>query len=103
MVLMPGLCAAGPPGQVSAIAGKKDGMKQGTLGGILKELGYTEDQVCGGLSAGPSHCVAYLFVLLATGLQVLRRSMRCENVTIDACIRTYTALYTGIRPLLQER
>ncbi|OSX66774.1 hypothetical protein POSPLADRAFT_1030047 [Postia placenta MAD-698-R-SB12] len=35
----------GPPGQVSAIAGKKDGMKQGTLGGILKELGYTEDQV----------------------------------------------------------
>ncbi|CCM00046.1 uncharacterized protein FIBRA_02072 [Fibroporia radiculosa] len=35
----------GPPGQVSAIAGKKDGMKQGELGGILKELGYTEDQV----------------------------------------------------------
>ncbi|KZT63636.1 ferredoxin reductase-like protein [Daedalea quercina L-15889] len=35
----------GPPGQVNAIAGKKDGMKQGSLGGILKELGYTEDQV----------------------------------------------------------
>lgn len=35
----------GPPGQVNAIAGKKDGMKQGALGGILKELGYTEDQV----------------------------------------------------------
>ncbi|VDC04246.1 unnamed protein product [Peniophora sp. CBMAI 1063] len=35
----------GPPGQVAAIAGKKDGMKQGSVGGILKELGYTEDQV----------------------------------------------------------
>ena len=35
----------GPPGQVAAIAGKKDGMKQGALGGTLKELGYTEDQV----------------------------------------------------------
>ncbi|KZT02097.1 ferredoxin reductase-like protein [Laetiporus sulphureus 93-53] len=35
----------GPPGQVSALAGKKDGMKQGTLSGILKDLGYTEDQV----------------------------------------------------------
>jgi len=35
----------GPPGQVNAIAGKKDGMKQGQVGGILKELGYTEDQV----------------------------------------------------------
>jgi len=36
---------AGPPGQVSAVAGKKDGAKQGEVGGILKELGYTEDQV----------------------------------------------------------
>ncbi|KAF8481579.1 cytochrome-b5 reductase [Russula ochroleuca] len=35
----------GPPGQVSAVAGKKDGMKQGEIGGILKELGYTEEQV----------------------------------------------------------
>ncbi|ESK96137.1 cytochrome-b5 reductase [Moniliophthora roreri MCA 2997] len=35
----------GPPPQVAAIAGKKAGMKQGELGGILKELGYTEDQV----------------------------------------------------------
>jgi cytochrome-b5 reductase len=35
----------GPPGQVIAVAGKKDGMKQGTIGGILKELGYSEDQV----------------------------------------------------------
>ncbi|THV06483.1 cytochrome-b5 reductase [Dendrothele bispora CBS 962.96] len=35
----------GPPGQVEAIAGKKAGMKQGELGGVLKELGYTEDQV----------------------------------------------------------
>ncbi|KZT62728.1 ferredoxin reductase-like protein [Calocera cornea HHB12733] len=35
----------GPPGQVSALAGKKQGMKQGALGGALKELGYSEDQV----------------------------------------------------------
>ncbi|KAF5371007.1 hypothetical protein D9615_009992 [Tricholomella constricta] len=35
----------GLPGQVAAIAGKKAGMKQGELGGILKELGYTEEQV----------------------------------------------------------
>jgi cytochrome-b5 reductase len=35
----------GPPGQVNAIAGKKEGLKQGAVGGILKELGYTEDQV----------------------------------------------------------
>ncbi|KAJ3545284.1 hypothetical protein NMY22_g2502 [Coprinellus aureogranulatus] len=35
----------GPPGQVAAVAGKKAGMKQGELGGILKELGYTEDQM----------------------------------------------------------
>jgi len=35
----------GPPGQVAAVAGQKAGMKQGELGGILKQLGYTEDQV----------------------------------------------------------
>jgi len=36
----------GPPPQVASIAGNKAGMKQGELGGVLKELGYTEDQVC---------------------------------------------------------
>ncbi|KAK0199083.1 cytochrome-b5 reductase [Armillaria mellea] len=35
----------GPPGQVAALAGKKDGYKQGELSGALKELGYSEDQV----------------------------------------------------------
>ena len=35
----------GPPGQVNAVAGKKDGPRQGAIGGILKDLGYTEDQV----------------------------------------------------------
>lgn len=35
----------GPPPQVGAIAGKKAGREQGELGGILKELGYTENQV----------------------------------------------------------
>ncbi|KAF9225294.1 ferredoxin reductase-like protein [Gyrodon lividus] len=36
----------GPPPQVTSLAGKKDGpYKQGELTGILKELGYTADQV----------------------------------------------------------
>ena len=35
----------GPPGQVASVAGQKAGMKQGQLSGLLKELGYTEDQV----------------------------------------------------------
>ena len=35
----------GPPGQMVSVCGKKDGMKQGELGGILKELGYSQDQV----------------------------------------------------------
>lgn len=39
------IMVCGPPGQVIAIAGKKDGMKQGSVGGVLKELGYTEEQV----------------------------------------------------------
>ncbi len=30
---------------MASIAGKKAGMKQGEIGGILKDLGYTEDQV----------------------------------------------------------
>lgn len=38
---------------MAAIAGKKAGMKQGELGGVLKELGYTEDQVCS--FASPVH------------------------------------------------
>ena len=36
---------SGPPGQVAAVAGKKSGFNQGELGGILKELGYTQEQV----------------------------------------------------------
>lgn len=36
----------GPPPQVTSLAGKKDGPQQGEFGGILKELGYTVDQVC---------------------------------------------------------
>lgn len=39
------ILVCGPPGQVNALAGKKDGMKQGQVGGLLKELGYTEEQV----------------------------------------------------------
>ncbi|KAK4684299.1 cytochrome-b5 reductase, partial [Tremellales sp. Uapishka_1] len=35
----------GPPGQVAAVAGKKDGPRQGEVDGALKELGYTTDEV----------------------------------------------------------
>ncbi|KAJ7269360.1 hypothetical protein B0H12DRAFT_1249740 [Mycena haematopus] len=35
----------GPPGQVAALAGQKAGYQQGEIGGVLKELGYTKDQV----------------------------------------------------------
>ena len=46
LALQPVLTAcAGPPGQVAALAGKKDGMKQGELAGVLKDLGYNSDQV----------------------------------------------------------
>ncbi|KAG8910786.1 NADH-cytochrome b5 reductase [Tulasnella sp. 408] len=39
------ILVCGPPGQVKSVAGAKDGMKQGELGGVLKELGYTQEQV----------------------------------------------------------
>ncbi|EIN14232.1 cytochrome-b5 reductase [Punctularia strigosozonata HHB-11173 SS5] len=39
------ILVCGPPAQVAAVAGKKEGMKQGPLGGALKELGYEESQV----------------------------------------------------------
>ncbi|KAL1412506.1 hypothetical protein Q8F55_000252 [Vanrija albida] len=35
----------GPPGQYAAVSGKKDGFKQGELGGALKDLGYTSEEV----------------------------------------------------------
>jgi hypothetical protein len=35
----------GPPGQMKAISGMKAGMKQGELGGALKDAGFREDQV----------------------------------------------------------
>jgi len=35
----------GPPGQVNSISGPKDGPRQGPVGGVLKELNYSEDQV----------------------------------------------------------
>lgn len=39
------MSVTGPPPQVASVAGKKDGPRQGELGGILKELGYASDQV----------------------------------------------------------
>ncbi|WVO14749.1 hypothetical protein L204_102387 [Cryptococcus depauperatus] len=35
----------GPIGQMKAVSGLKDGMKQGELAGALKELGYTSEEV----------------------------------------------------------
>ena len=40
------LCAMiGPAGQVSAVAGKWEGMKQGTVIGVFKQLGYSGEQI----------------------------------------------------------
>ena len=39
------LFICGPPPMYKAVSGAKAGMKQGELSGILKELGYSEDQV----------------------------------------------------------
>ncbi|CAE7206602.1 unnamed protein product [Rhizoctonia solani] len=35
----------GPPGQVAAVSGPKDGLAQGELSGALKDLGYVKEQV----------------------------------------------------------
>lgn len=35
----------GPPGLYKAVSGPKDGMKQGDVGGVLKELGYSQEQI----------------------------------------------------------
>ncbi|KEY66507.1 hypothetical protein S7711_04834 [Stachybotrys chartarum IBT 7711] len=39
------LFVCGPPGMVKAISGPKDKMQQGELAGLLKDLGYTSEQV----------------------------------------------------------
>ncbi|KAG0991567.1 hypothetical protein G6F28_008468 [Rhizopus arrhizus] len=39
------IMVCGPPPMVASMAGPKKGMKQGELSGILKELGYTEENV----------------------------------------------------------
>ena len=58
----------GPPGQVAAVAGKKAGMKQGELAGILKDLGYTEDQVRVSICS----CVRALKLIVTIALQVFK-------------------------------
>ena len=76
----------GPPGQVNAIAGKKDGMKQGALNGILKELGYNEDQVRLPWSLAPD-----LIPDISLGVQIL-----------DSIYSLYQVLCTS-NPLLRTR
>ncbi|ORE11234.1 ferredoxin reductase-like protein [Rhizopus microsporus var. microsporus] len=39
------IMVCGPPPMVASLAGPKKGMKQGELGGILKELGYAQENV----------------------------------------------------------
>ena len=41
------VCVSGPPKQVEAVAGAKGlgGWTQGSMGGILAQLGYTKDNV----------------------------------------------------------
>ena len=67
----------GPPGQVAAVAGKKDGMKQGALSGILKDLGYSEDQVSVRVVRWACRCLLVLDD--GVGLQVLsvERAVAC--------------------------
>lgn len=43
----------GPPPQVASLAGAKDGPNQGTFLGILKELGYSQEQVSACISLFP--------------------------------------------------
>lgn len=91
---------AGPPGQVAAVAGKKAGMKQGDVGGILGELGYTGDQVIG--LALPTLSASYLeidsrstssdpvrFVHLNLALSFVRRQLDgCQNlIEIWFCVQ----------------
>lgn len=66
-------CDIGPPGQVKAIAGEKDGMKQGALGGVLKELGYTEDHVSEASISGVPSGVSIEPIFL--GVQILESNM----------------------------
>ena len=65
----------GPPGQVAAVAGKKAGMKQGELGGILKELGYSEDQV----SFVPNHFLLPPNNSFVSGLQILAKAIHLDS------------------------
>eukprot|EP01064_Diplonema_japonicum_P027679 TRINITY_DN4053_c0_g1_i5.p1 TRINITY_DN4053_c0_g1~~TRINITY_DN4053_c0_g1_i5.p1 ORF type:complete len:296 (+),score=45.11 TRINITY_DN4053_c0_g1_i5:749-1636(+) len=39
------ILVCGPPAMMEAVCGKKDQMKQGPLGGMLKDMGYSEDDV----------------------------------------------------------
>lgn len=52
-------------------------MKQGPLGGILKELGYTEDQVGNAWS-----CTSALKTDCAAGIQVLSE---CDKYGLQCC------------------
>ena len=60
----------GPPGQVAALAGKKEGMKQGALSGVLKDAGFTEDQVRRVLLCASS---VVMGLTVCAGVQVLER------------------------------
>lgn len=63
------LFVCGPPPQITSLAGKKDGPQQGEFGGILKELGYTVEQVRH-LFRFCSHLYRHPNVI--SGLQILR-------------------------------
>lgn len=80
----------GPPGQVAAVAGKKAGYKQGELGGILKELGYTEDQVSPSLYPFVSCFLSTLGTIEAAKL-VLFLNFRSPFERIRNSFSTFTA------------
>ena len=87
------MSCAGPPGQVASLAGKKNGKEQGELGGILKELGYSQDQV----SRPANLCVEVGFDFIV-GLQVL--TTQCTTVRSTLLLLTYREVCFEICPIV---
>ncbi|OCB86190.1 cysteine proteinase [Sanghuangporus baumii] len=73
----------GPPGQVASLAGNKDGMKQGELSGILKELGYTGEQRLISTRDSPTHFVLPFDSSLAAALSLARPPQQCPLTAHD--------------------
>ena len=80
LVLTQAIVWVGPPGQVAAISGPKDGLAQGELGGALKDLGYIKEQVsvAGSVAISPK--------LIASRRYTSSSYLRALAVHLYACI-----------------